>query len=126
MDVAPGQLEQWHSTKGCVDEVILVDKFADIVKPEIQEKLRAMNTIFIHNRYFWVYCNFEEIENDFLVPIFGTRDMLKLEERDIEQNQYYLLEQAGIRFPKIYNAPAFYIKMLRNILCINPLHFKIY
>lgn len=105
MDVVPGQLKPWHATKGCVDEVILVDKFADIVKPEVQEQLRNLNTIFIHNRYFWVYCNFEEIENDFLVPILGTRDMLKLEERDIEMNQYYLLEQAGIRFPKIYNVP---------------------
>jgi 5-formaminoimidazole-4-carboxamide-1-(beta)-D-ribofuranosyl 5'-monophosphate synthetase len=92
-------------SKGCVDEVILVDKFANIVEPEIQEKLRSMNTIFIHNRYFWVYCNFNEIENDFHVPIFGSREMLKLEERDVEQNQYYLLQQAGIRIPKIYSSP---------------------
>lgn len=105
MDVVPGQLKPWHATKGCVDEVILVDKFADIVKPEIQEQLRAMNTIFVHNRYFWVYCNFEKIENDFQVPIIGSRSLLKLEERDVEMNQYYLLEQAGIRFPKIYNVP---------------------
>ncbi|MFA5829012.1 MAG: DUF1297 domain-containing protein [Candidatus Gracilibacteria bacterium] len=92
-------------TKGCVDEVILVDKFADIVKPEIQQKLRDLNTIFIHNRYFWVYCNFDEIENDFMVPILGTREMLKLEERDVANNQYYLLEQAGVRFPKIFSSP---------------------
>lgn len=105
MDVVPGQLQPWHTTKGVVDEVIMVDKFADIVKPEVQKQLRDLNTIFVHNRYFWVYCNFEEIENDFLVPIFGTRDMLKLEERDIEKNQYYLLEQAGIRIPKIFDQP---------------------
>jgi len=105
MDVVPGQHEAWHADKGCVDEVILVDKFADIVKPEVQERLRELNTIFLHNRYFWVYCNFEEIENDFLVPIFGTRHMLKLEERDVEKNQYYLLEQAGIRIPKIFPTP---------------------
>jgi len=104
-----GMLEQpllgFGNSKGCVDEVILVDKFADIVKPEVQEKLRAMNTIFIHNRYFWVYCDFNQIEKDFLVPIFGTREMLKLEERDVEQNQYFLLQQAGIRIPKIYESP---------------------
>lgn len=92
-------------TKGCVDEVILVDKFADIVKPEIQDQLRKMNTIFIHNRYFWVYCDFNQIESDFRVPIFGTREMLKLEERDVEQNQYYLLQQAGIRIPKMFATP---------------------
>lgn len=105
MDVVPGQLSPWKATKGIVDEVVLVDKFADIVKPEVQQQLRDLNTIFIHNRYFWVYCDFAKIENDFLVPIFGTRDMLKLEERDIEKNQYYLLEQAGIRIPKIYGQP---------------------
>jgi 5-formaminoimidazole-4-carboxamide-1-(beta)-D-ribofuranosyl 5'-monophosphate synthetase len=87
---------------GIIDQVIVVDKFADIIKQEIQEQLRALNTIFIHNRYFWVYCNFKDIESHFAVPIYGTRDMLKLEERDVEKNQYYLLEKARIRFPKIF------------------------
>ena len=88
--------------KGCIDETIVLDKFSDITKSEIQEQLREKNTIFIHNRYFWVYFDFKNIENNFLVPIFGTRGMLKLEERDVPKNQYYLLEKAGIRFPKIY------------------------
>jgi 5-formaminoimidazole-4-carboxamide-1-(beta)-D-ribofuranosyl 5'-monophosphate synthetase len=88
--------------RGCIDDIIMVDHFKDIVRPEVQEELRKRNTIFIHNRYFWVYCNFEEIEKDFKVPIYGTREMLKLEERDVEKNQYYLLEKAGIRIPKIF------------------------
>ncbi len=92
-------------TKGCVDEIILVDKFADIVQPQIQKKLRDLNTIFIHNRYFWVYFDFSKIENDFLVPIFGTREMVKLEERDVANNQYYLLKAAGIRIPKQFSSP---------------------
>ncbi len=91
--------------RGCIDDVIMVDHFKDIVKPEVQEELRKRNTIFIHNRYFWVYCDFEEIEKDFKVPIYGTREMLKLEERDVEKNQYYLLEKAGIRIPKIFDSP---------------------
>jgi len=91
--------------KGCVDEVILVDKFNDIVKKEVQDELRQRNTIFIHNRYFWVYCNFKDIENKFQIPIFGSRSMLKLEERDIPKNQYFLMEKAKIRFPKIYKDP---------------------
>lgn len=92
-------------TLGCVDDVLIVDKFADVVKPEIQEQLRKRNTIFIHNRYFWVYCDFAEIEKDFRVPIFGTRSLLKLEERDQPKNQYYLLEKAGIRIPRIFKRP---------------------
>ena len=91
--------------KGCIDKTIVVDKFADITKPKIQEELREKNTIFIHNRYFWVYFDFKDIENNFNVPIFGTRSMLKLEERDVPKNQYYLLEKAGIRFPKIIKSP---------------------
>ena len=90
---------------GFVDDVIIVDKFADITKKEIQEGLRRRNTIFVHNRYFWVYCNYKDIENNFLVPIYGTRDMVKLEERDVPKNQYYLLQKAGIRIPKIFNNP---------------------
>jgi 5-formaminoimidazole-4-carboxamide-1-(beta)-D-ribofuranosyl 5'-monophosphate synthetase len=91
--------------KGCVDETIVLDNFSDITKFKIQEKLRNKNTIFIHNRYFWVYFNFKDIENNFMVPIYGTRNMLKLEERDVPKNQYYLLEKAGIRFPKIFKSP---------------------
>lgn len=88
--------------KGCIDEVILVDKFADIVKPEIQEELRKRNTIFIHNRYFWVYfSDFADVEERFEVPIYGLRKGVRLEERDQELNQYHLLEMAGIRIPKI-------------------------
>ena len=91
--------------RGCVDETIVLDKFSDIIKPKIQEELRKKNTIFIHNRYFWVYFDFNDIENNFNVPIYGTRSMLKLEERDVPKNQYYLLEKAGIRFPKIFESP---------------------
>lgn len=87
--------------KGCVDHIILLDKFADIVKPEVQEELRGLNTIFVHNRYFWVYCDWNAIENDFNVPIYGTRHLVRLEERDQPNNQYFLLEKAGIRLPKI-------------------------
>ena len=91
--------------KGCIDKTIVVDKFADITKPKVQEELRKNNTIFIHNRYFWVYFDFKDIENNFRVPIYGTRGMVKLEERDVPKNQYYLLDKAGIRYPKIYKKP---------------------
>ncbi len=88
--------------KGCVDEVILVKKFSDVLKPAVQNQLRKLNTIFIHNRYFWVYFDkFSEIEKDFKVPIFGLRQGVKLEERDQPNNQYKILQKAGIRIPKI-------------------------
>jgi len=100
--------ERYYKTredKGCVDEVIVLNKFSDITKPEIVKELQKRNTIFIHNRYFWVYFNFKDIKKKFLVPIYGTRDMVELEERDVPKNQYYLLKKAGIRIPKIIKDP---------------------
>lgn len=99
---------QYYKTRkgnGCIDHTIVVDSFKDIVKPAIQKELQKHNTIFIHNRYFWVYCDFDQIENDFLVPIFGTRGLVRLEERNVPKNQYYLLAKAGIRTPKIFKTP---------------------
>ena len=92
--------------RGCIDETIVLDRFADITRPDIQEILREKNTIFVHSRYFWVYFDFEDIENNFHVPIYGSRGMVKLEERDVPKNQYYLLKKAGIRYPKIYQKPT--------------------
>jgi len=40
--------------KGIIDEIILVNKFKDIVKKEVQDRLRELNTIFIHNRYLGI------------------------------------------------------------------------
>ncbi|MEQ1849354.1 MAG: DUF1297 domain-containing protein [Candidatus Peribacteraceae bacterium] len=89
--------------RGCVDETIVVDQFEDVLNSKIQKQLQAMNTIFVHNRYFWVYfSDFAKVENDFSVPIFGSRTLLKLEERDQPFNQYDLLKKAGIRTPKIF------------------------
>lgn len=88
--------------KGCVGNIILVDKFEDVLLEKNQKELRKLNTIFIHNRYFWVYFkDFSKVEKDFKVPIFGLREGVALEERDVKKNQYYLLEKAGIRMPKI-------------------------
>jgi 5-formaminoimidazole-4-carboxamide-1-(beta)-D-ribofuranosyl 5'-monophosphate synthetase len=91
--------------RGCIDTTIVLDRFADITKPQVQDQLRDECTIFIHNRYFWVYFDFNDIENNFDVPIFGTRSMLKLEERNVPKNQYYLLQKAGIRYPQLFTSP---------------------
>lgn len=99
--------------RGCVDEVLLVDKFADITKPAIQKELQKRNAIFIHNRYFWVYCNFDDIEKKFKVPIYGNRNYVKFEERDVGKNQYWLLEKAGIRMPKMISKGDLDDKALR-------------
>jgi 5-formaminoimidazole-4-carboxamide-1-(beta)-D-ribofuranosyl 5'-monophosphate synthetase len=88
---------------GCIDETIVVDTFEDVLQEKIQKKLQKENTIFVHNRYFWVYFpDFKKVEEEFMVPIFGSRHLLKLEERDLLYNQNHLLRDAGIRTPKMY------------------------
>ncbi|MBI2086039.1 DUF1297 domain-containing protein [Candidatus Daviesbacteria bacterium] len=91
---------------GCVDEVIELDKFIDILKPEIQQELIKRNAIFIPHRSFEVYINdYNAIEKKFKVPMFGNRFLLKAEERGVKPNQYDLLDEAKIRYPKQFKDP---------------------
>ncbi|MFZ3077255.1 MAG: DUF1297 domain-containing protein [Candidatus Aenigmatarchaeota archaeon] len=87
------------------DHIIILDKFSDITKPEIQERLKSLGTIFIPNRSFSVYTGYDKIENEFAVPMYGNRIILRAEERNEIRNQYWLLEKAGIRIPKSFANP---------------------
>lgn len=86
---------------GCIDDCLVLDKFSDILKLGTQKKLREKNSIFIPHRSFEVYLNFDynSIEKKFNVPMFGSRKLLKIEERGQHPNQYDLLEKANIRYP---------------------------
>ena len=87
------------------DELIIVDKFSDILFKENQEKLLNLNTIMVPHRSFSVYIGYDNIENNFCLPIFGNRWLLKAEERNLDKNQYYLLEKAKIPIPKFTLIP---------------------
>ncbi len=41
--------------RGCIDETIVVNDFQDVLNADVQKQLRERNTVFVHNRYFWVY-----------------------------------------------------------------------
>jgi 5-formaminoimidazole-4-carboxamide-1-(beta)-D-ribofuranosyl 5'-monophosphate synthetase len=87
------------------DHVILIEKFADIIQPEIVGKLRDLNTVFIPNRSFSVYVGYDAIEGKFPIPLYGNRSLLRAEERTEEKNQYWLLQKAGIKSPKKFDTP---------------------
>ncbi len=92
---------------GCVDEILLVDSFKDILSPEITQKLQEMNAIFIPHRSFEVYVNdYDGIEN-WEVPMFGNRFLLRSEERGSgsDLDQYKIMDEAGIRYPKQFKSP---------------------
>ncbi|HYX71973.1 MAG TPA: formate--phosphoribosylaminoimidazolecarboxamide ligase family protein [Nitrososphaera sp.] len=98
-----GREQPYRRFKRLADEIILLDKFSDILYAENQEKLRQFNTIMVAHRAFTAYLGYDNIENDLKVPVFGNRLLLRAEERTAPKNQYFLLEQAGIRHPKIYH-----------------------
>jgi len=87
------------------DHVIKVDNFKQMLQPDIQKQLRELNTIWVPNRSFAVYVGFDGIENEFKVPIYGNRHMLRCEDRQDEKGQYFLLQKAGIRVPEKFETP---------------------
>ena len=92
--------------KRLADEILMLEKFSDIMNRENQEKLRELNTVMVAHRAFTAYLGYENIENNLKVPVFGNRSLLRAEERTAPRNQYYLLEKAGVRHPKIYHKPS--------------------
>lgn len=92
---------------GCVDKCLIVDLFSELLERSLQEKLLSENAIFIPHRSFEVYLNSDylKIENEFNVPMFGNRYLLKIEERGTKPNQYDLLGKAKIRYPRQFKNP---------------------
>ena len=86
------------------DHVLLLDRFSDVVEEDNLQKLVELGTIFVPNRSFSVYVGYKNIEERFSVPIMGNRYMLKIEERNLPKNQYYLLKKAEIPTPKIFTS----------------------
>lgn len=91
--------------KHLFDHALVLDKFSDLTLEENYRKLVENNVILVPNRSFSVYCGYDRIENDFPVPLYGNRAILRAEERTAPRNQYWLLEQAGIRLPLQFTRP---------------------
>lgn len=89
---------------GCVDRTILVERFRDVLDERVQAELNDLSAVFVPHRSFEVYLesDYDRIENDFRVPMFGNRRLLRIEERELHPNQYDLLAAAGIRHPVLY------------------------
>jgi 5-formaminoimidazole-4-carboxamide-1-(beta)-D-ribofuranosyl 5'-monophosphate synthetase len=91
--------------RGMVDKAITLDKFNGVLEPKFQQQMRERNVVYIPNRSFTSYCGMSEIENDFRVPMFGSRNMLRMEERTEEQDYYWILDQAGLPYPEAIETP---------------------
>ena len=90
---------------GVVDEVLLLDKFSEIADERNVKFMQDRNAIFVPNRSFSVYVGYDKIENEFPIPMFGNRKLLRAEERDQPNNQYDLLKKADINYPEPVDSP---------------------
>jgi 5-formaminoimidazole-4-carboxamide-1-(beta)-D-ribofuranosyl 5'-monophosphate synthetase len=90
---------QGNVQRGVIDEVWVFDRFSEILKPENQRRLVEENILFIPNRSFTAYCGIDAIEKEFRVPLVGSRNLLRSEERGGKEDYYYLLERAGLPYP---------------------------
>ncbi len=92
-------------TRGMVDEAVVLPKFKDVLTTKVQSRLRKENVLFIPNRSFTSYCDLQEIEDSFRVPLVGSRNLLRTEEREEERSYYWLLEKAKLPFPEKIDDP---------------------
>lgn len=91
--------------RGVVDDTIMLDRFGDIMRPEVQQDIMSRNALFVPNRSFTSYNPIDAVEDDFAVPLVGSRNLLRSEERGEERDYYWLLEQAGMPFPQKVERP---------------------
>ncbi len=107
--------------KGVVDECMTLPKFKDIMKAQVQKELRGDNVLFVPNRSFVVYAGIDNVEDKFRVPLIGSRDMLRMEDRDREEKNYYwVCERAGIPAPRKYEDP----EDIDTLVMVKPHHAK--
>lgn len=111
--------------RGCVDETIPVETFPEILSERVQRAMLERNVLFIPNRSFEVYLHqrysYDEIERGMRVPFFGNRRLLRAEERDEPNNQYALMDRAGIRYPRQYDVP----KEIDRLVMVKAPHAKV-
>ncbi len=91
-----------HYNKHLYDHVLVLDNFKDILHDKHQTFLEEQKTIIIPNRSLSVYLGYDELEKELRIPIYGHRKLFRIEDRDFEKDQYWLMKQAGIRLPHQY------------------------
>ncbi len=87
------------------DNIVVLNKFKDMALAKYQRELRESSTVIVPHRSLAVYLGYKTLENSFKVPIFGNRKLFQAEERTAKRGQYYLLEKARIKHPKLFKDP---------------------
>jgi 5-formaminoimidazole-4-carboxamide-1-(beta)-D-ribofuranosyl 5'-monophosphate synthetase len=96
---------QGRRLRGCVDETWTFGEYRGIMAPRGQDRLRKANALWVPNRAWTSYCGIDGVESDFAVPVVGSRNMLRSEDRGVERDYYWLLKKAGLPFPRRIASP---------------------
>jgi 5-formaminoimidazole-4-carboxamide-1-(beta)-D-ribofuranosyl 5'-monophosphate synthetase len=86
-----------------VDELIIVNDFAELLDESIQEKLRKLNVILVPHGSFTAYLSTKELTDKLFLPILGNRQLLHWETNRKSQEEW--LRQAGLRLPATFQTP---------------------
>ncbi len=92
--------EQPYKSYNVADELIMVDKFNDMLK--LQQELLGEKAILIPHGTFFDAFGLEQVEK-LKVPYFGNKKILKWEADRMLQREW--LKKAGLILPKIYKTP---------------------
>jgi 5-formaminoimidazole-4-carboxamide-1-(beta)-D-ribofuranosyl 5'-monophosphate synthetase len=85
------------------DELIFVKDFSEILKEDLQKRLRKLNVVLIPHGSFTAYLSTEQITEKLLVPMFGNRQLLHWEANREKQEEW--LRNSGLRLPKTFQKP---------------------
>ncbi len=94
-----------NALRGIVDEATVLSDFSELMKNENIARLKKENVILVPNRALTSYVSIDEVENALDVPMLGSRNLLRTEERGEERDYYWLLQKAGLPFPERIPTP---------------------
>ena len=67
------------SGRGAVDDVWTYPKYNGIMAQDQQQRLLDRNVVWVPNRAWTSYCSIDACEDDFAVPMIGSRNLLRSE-----------------------------------------------
>lgn len=112
--------EKGRRERGCVDETVRLARFSSQLDNRWQRWMRDRNILYVPNRSFTSYCSLADIENRFEVPMVGSRNLLRIEEREEKENYYALLRKGGLPAPEEISNP----RSIRELAIVKLHHAK--
>lgn len=85
------------------DDIILVERFNELLDDDIQQRLRQKNTILIPHGSFNAYIGTGKIMEELHIPLFGNRELLHWETDREKQREW--LQRAGLTLPETFKDP---------------------